>query len=363
MSTSKGPVIGVAVVAGLLLVLVISGGPANRDAPLDPRSDAPLGTSALVTLLERLGAHVDLSTGLPSRGDEIGLLLDDRLDEDQTVSLKAWVRAGGRLVVTDPRSSFVPASVDQEDPSSPDTLAPGYCTLVAFDDVQAVAGGAAVRFDARAGDGSCFGTPSGAFVVHQTLGRGDIVAVGGAAFLTNDLLDEEDNAVLAAALLAPSVATAVRVVEAPLPAGGGEKSLGDLVGGGVRRAGLQLALAFVLYAIWRSIRLGRPVSDEQAVEIAGSELVSATGRMLERGKAPAAAAEVLRSGLRRSLRARLGVPTDAPNAVLVQVVATRSGIDPEQVRLAVGDHPVSTDAELVVVARAVASVHQEVLHP
>ena len=109
-------------VAGLLLVL-LSGGPANRDAPLDPRSDAPLGTSALVTLLERLGSEVDLSTGLPRQGDEVGLLLDDRLDEDQTVSLKAWVRAGGRLVVTDPRSSFVPASVDQEDPSSPDTLA------------------------------------------------------------------------------------------------------------------------------------------------------------------------------------------------------------------------------------------------
>ena len=67
MPTSKAPVIGVAVVVGLLFVLVIGGGPANRDAPLDPRSDAPLGTSALVTLLERSGAEVDLSTGLPGR--------------------------------------------------------------------------------------------------------------------------------------------------------------------------------------------------------------------------------------------------------------------------------------------------------
>ena len=111
MSTSKGSIIGVAVVAGLLLV-VVSGGPANRDAPLDPRSDAPLGTSALVTLLERLGSEVDLSTGLPRQGDEVGLLLDDRLDEDQTVSLKAWVRAGGRLVVTDPtRPGSTPATL------------------------------------------------------------------------------------------------------------------------------------------------------------------------------------------------------------------------------------------------------------
>jgi hypothetical protein len=235
--------------------------------------------------------------------------------------------------------------------------------LAALDDVQAVDGGAAVRYDATEADGSCFGTPSGAFVVQRVLGQGDVVAVGGAAFLTNDLLDEEDNAILAATLLAPGVSTAVRVVDAPLPAGGGDKTLGDLIGGGLRRAALQLAAAFVLYAVWRAIRLGRPVPDEQTVEIAGSELVSATGRLLERGKAPGAAAEVLRAGLRRSLRARLGVPNEVPTSVLVDVVAERTGADGEQVRLAVGDHPVTTDAELVTVARAVASVHQEVLHP
>jgi len=363
VATSRGPAIAVAILVGLVLVVIVSGGPASRDAPLDPRSDAPLGTSALVALLDRLGARVDLSTGLPGQRDEIALLLDDHLDEQQTIELRTWVRGGGRLVVTDPRSPLVPPPVDQEDPSDPDTLAPGFCTLPALVDVHVVDGGAAVRYEARGADGSCFGTPGGAFVVRRALGRGDIVSVGGAAFLTNDLLDEQDNAVLAAVLLAPVAGTAVRVVEAPLPAGGGDKSLGDLIGGGLRRAALQLAVAFVLYALWRAIRLGRPVPEEQAVEVAGSELVSAAGRLLERGKAPGAAAEVLRGGLRRTLRARFGVPADAPPSVLVEVVAARTGAELEQVRLALGDHAVSTDTELVAVASAVASVHQEVLHP
>jgi hypothetical protein len=98
------------------------------------------------------------------------------------------------------------------------------------------------------------------------------------------------------------------------------------------------------------------------VEIAGSELVGATGRLLERGRAPGEAAEVLRAGLRRDLRARLGVTRDASPEALAQVVAERTGVDLDEARAAIGDHAVTNDDELVAVARAVASVHQEVLH-
>ena len=41
----------------------------------------------------------------------------------------------------------------------------------------------------------------------ELLGRVHLVAIGGAAFATNELLDERDNAVLAAALLAPTSGT------------------------------------------------------------------------------------------------------------------------------------------------------------
>src|SRR3546814_8139145 len=91
---------------------------------------------------------------------------------------------------------------------------------------------------------------------------------------------------LAAPLLAPEPATTVRFLDPPVPAGGGDESLIDLIPPGVERALLQLGVAFVLYAVWRAIRLGRPVREDQPVRIAGSELVAAVGRLLGRTRRP-----------------------------------------------------------------------------
>lgn len=361
MATSRGAVVAGCVGAGLLAVALLGGSP-NDGPPLDPRSDGALGTSALVVLLQGLGADVELSVGLPDLRDDVALLLADRLDEDQTDEVLAWVRAGGTLVVTDPSSSLAPRTVGAINPLEPEDLDRGICTLDALAGVEVIDGGSASRYDTGRAYASCLGSRDFAFVVATAEGEGDIVAVGGAAFATNDRLAEEDNAVLAAALLAPEGRTTVRFVDPPLPAGGGDKTLYELISDGVRRAGVQLGLAFVLYAAWRAIRLGRLVREVQPVEIAGSELVGATGRLLERGRSPGAAAEVLRERLRRALRARLGVTDQAGHDALAQTVADRAGVDLQQARVAVGDHPVTTDDELVAVARAVASVHQEVLH-
>ncbi len=361
MAVSRGAVVAGCIGTGLLAVALLGGSP-NDGPPLDPRSDGPLGTSALVSLLEGLGADVELSVGLPDVDDEIALLLSDRLDDEQTDAVLGWVRRGGTLVVTDPASSFVPAVSLPSDVLAPEDLDRGICTVAALDGVETVDGGAAVRYDTSVGHTSCLGSRDFAFVVVSTEGEGQLVAVGGAAFATNDRLAAEDNAVLAAGLLAPRSGTTVRFVDAPIPAGGGDKTLYELISDGVRRAGLQLGLAFVVYALWRAIRLGRPVREPQAVEIAGSELVAATGRLLERGRSPREAAEVLRDGLRRDLRARLGVSLDASTDTLAQVVAERSGVDLQDARTAVGDHPVTSDDELVAVARAIATVHQEVIH-
>lgn len=313
-----------------------------------------------MALLDGLGAEVVLSTGLPEDRDDVALLLDDRLDENQTDEVLAWVRSGGLLVVTDPGSSLVPFTFGGGELLEPEDLDRGVCTIDALDGVDVVDGGNAARYDTDGGYGSCLGSRDFAFVVASAEGDGDIVAVGGAAFATNERLGQKDNAVLAAALLAPASGAAVRFVDPPIPAGGGDKSLYDLVSDGVRRAALQLGIAFVVYAAWRAIRLGRPVREEQPVEIAGSELVSATGRLLERGRSPGTAAEVLRDGLRRTLRARLGVPAVVSPKALAEVVAERTRVDPQRAHAAVGDDPVTTDDELVAVARAVASVHEEV---
>lgn len=364
MASSRGAVVAGCVGAGLLGVALL-GRPGNDGPPLDPRSDGPLGTSALVSLLDGLGAEVELSVGLPDDEDDVALLLADRLDEAQTGEVLAWVRRGGTLVVTDPGSTLVSPSLGGVDPLAavdPEELDRGFCTLDALAGVEVVDAGAATRFDTGLGYASCLGSRDFAFVVATAEGEGDVVAVGGAAFATNDRLALHDNAVLAAGLLAPERGTTVRFVDPPIPAGGGDKTLYELVSDGVRRGVLQLGIAFGVYAAWRAVRLGRPVREDHPVAIAGSELVSATGRLLERGRSPGAAADVLRENLRKSLRSRLGVPADASPEALAHVVAERSGLDLQQALVAVSDHPVTADDELVRVARAVSSVHQEVLH-
>jgi hypothetical protein len=360
---SRRALVVVAITAGLVLAALAGGAPGTDGPPLDPRSDGPLGTSALVSLLDDLGAAVDLSPGLPDAGDDVALLLEDSLDDGQLEAVLAWVREGGRLVVTDPSSRLLPplAAADLRESLATGPVERGVCSIDALADVDEVEGGAAVRYDTVGADGTCLGTADAAFVVLLRLGAGTVTGVGGAAFLTNDVLATRDNAVLAVSLLAPAPGTSVRVVEAPLPAGGGDDTLVDLVPDGVRRLLLQLAVAFGLYALWRGIRLGRPVPERQPVEVAGSELVRATGRLLSRGGAPGPAADALRQGLRRRLRPRLGIPADASAESMVEAVVARSPLDAELVRTALDDRPVTSDAELVAVARAVSSVHQEVL--
>lgn len=356
----RGAVVGAAVAVGLVVAAMVGGPPGRDGPPLDPRSDAPLGTSALVALLDGLGSRVDLSVGLPGASNDVALLLDDHLDDHQADAVQAWVQAGGTLVVVDPASRFSPPVADRGSAIGPGTLEPGPCSIDALDGVGEIDGGAAVHFTVGPGARSCFGNERGAFVAVTDVGGGLVAAVGGAAFLTNDLLGHVDNAVLAATLLAPRPNTSVRFVEPPIPAGGGDKTLGQLVPGRVKRALLQLGVAFVLYGLWRAIRLGRPVPETQPVAVAGSELVTAVGRLMSRTRSPGAAAEGLRRSARSALRARLGVPAEAPAATLAEIAEARTGLPPEIALAAVDERAVTTDAQLVAVARAAAAVHQEV---
>lgn len=360
MARSRGAVVGGCLGAALVGVALL-GGPSNDGPPLDPRSDGPLGTSAMVDLLRGVGSRVELSVGLPGADDDVALLLRDRLDAGQLDQLRSWVSEGGTLVVTDPASGITPPAELAGPLEGDGPLLREVCTIDALADVVEVDGGAAARYATDGTTGSCLGSEGSAFVVTTSVGAGDVVAVGGAAFVTNERLGRRDNAILAVALLAPRPGLTVRIVDAPIPAGGGDTDLYDLVSDGVRRLGLQLGIAFVVYAVWRAIRFGRPVVESQPVEIAGAELVSATGRLLERARAPGPAAEVLRADLRRALCTRFGLAPDGSADDLVALVARRSALDPAVARSAVSVDPVTTDAELVAVARAVASVHQEVL--
>jgi hypothetical protein len=358
------PVVAVAVVVVAVLAL---GGPGGSDRPLDPRSHERSGTSAYVALAEDLGADVDVTDRLPEDGDdtEVFLLLADLLDEDQHDQLDRWVRDGGTLVVLDPGSDFAPGRAggfDEVDDLP--AFAGSRCDVdvlegIAVEDVEPRRGG--VLFDVPVGADACIGPGADAYVVVDDVGDGTLVAVGGSGMFVNAALAEGENAPVAAALTGLQEGTNLAVLEPATVTGTGEDGLLDLIPGSVWAALAQGAIAFLVYALWRSRRLGRPVAEPQPVAIAGSELVAAVGTLLDRSGSPQRAGDLLRADLRRALADRFGVPPDVAPPVLASVVAQRTGADEARLAWALTDSAVADDDQLVVLAQTIDAIRQEVL--
>jgi hypothetical protein len=365
------------VVAGgltlLLVVAVLVLGPDGGGKPLSPRSNDRLGTSALVRLERELGADVRIADDLPDLASadapDVMLLFTDLLSDEQRDAVGEWVDDGGVLVVTDPASAFVPtefhdfAEVSDLGPAA--TLR-GQCEIGALDriDVSRVRplhGGALYLVLGNAD--VCLSDGTGlAYIAVRGQGSGTIVSVGGAGMMVNAALAEGNNAPVASALLATGQGTDIVMLEpGPLgTTGGGNRTLLELVSPGVKRFVLQLGVAFVAFALWRGRRLGRPVSEPQPVKVAASELVAAVGGLLDRSRSPGHAAALMRADLRRFLGDRMGLAPGSADDALVSVVAARTGVAEERLRLALTD-PVTDDAGLVRLASTIDSIRQEVL--
>jgi hypothetical protein len=386
----------------VLAALVLVGGSGSSER-LDPQSHEDQGTSALLALLEELGADVtldvqveDLAGGEADAatldGFDVVLVLRDTMDDaTRRDQLRPWVTDGGTLVVADPRSPLVPLRNDtgsdlggMGDPGSDEgsararqyadlerfggaeTVDRDVCTIDGLQDVdvqQLRVEGQAFRYPMAPEYQSCFGSEREAFVVAKPRGEGTEISLGSAGVLTNEALANQssrDNAVLLAELIAPTDGVRVAVIEATPLAATGEESLWDLVPTWVKLAGAQLLVAFVVFALWRSRRLGRPVAEPQPVKVASSELVAAVGGLLQRTGSPQHAAEVLRADLRRDLLSRLGLEPDLPPQTFFQVVESAVSLDPAALRTAVGPGPVTTDQELLAVMHTIDAVRKEV---
>ncbi|HEU4397389.1 MAG TPA: DUF4350 domain-containing protein [Actinomycetota bacterium] len=352
----------VVLVLGVLLVAVVGGRRAEEGTPLDPDSPAPLGTKAIVEVLRELGARVTVSGDLPDTGAATALLLSDDLNLQRREGLLAWVRRGGTLVVADPSSGVTAAKpVGTTRVGLLDAQLQRRCDVAALRDADRVSAPGGLVFEVPQGGGvrGCFPRGGGAWLLVQPLGAGNVVRLGGASAVVNQELGEADNAVLLTSLLAPSADSAVWVLRPPLP-GGGSASLGDLVGPRVRLALWQLVVAFVVLALWRSRRLGRPVVEPQPVQLPGSELVVAVGNLLQRAKGRGQAAGLLSDDLLRSLAERLGLPPSTPADQVADAAAQRTGIRRERVLRALAPQPPRDEAELVALSQAIDAVRREV---
>jgi hypothetical protein len=346
--------------AGVLLLGWLAR-PEREWPPLDPSSPAADGTKGLVEVLRELGAEVDdRAAGRPGASAQTALLLVDALDDagrDQTLR---WVQGGGTLVVADPDSEVT--AVKPSAPARLGVFEPPLlrrCGLPALRDAARVAPAGGLLFEVPPGATACYPREDeGAWLLAQPVGAGTVVRLGGVAALTNEHLDDEDNAQLVAGLLAPSPGTRVAVLRPPPPGGGG-RDLADLIAPQVRSAVWQLVIAFVVLALWRGRRLGRPVPEPQPVQIPGSELVVAVGNLLQRSKSRRQAGAILADDLRRTLAARLGLPASAAPEQVADVAAARAGVDRNRILRVLSASP-RGEAELVAFGQTVEAVRREV---
>ncbi len=336
---------------GSLLVLLVAVGmmllvrATPDDQPFDPRSESGDGARALVVLLERFGAQVDVVRTVPSAGSDVRVLvLQDRLNDDQRDRLRQFVRDGGVAVIADPASPLVPGPgspdisaptpFERGDALSESNVLPDSCDVGAVSQLRGLFVADGERLPVGADDGSCFGGAREAFLVLRRIGAGQLVALGDNELFTNRYLRYADNAGLATALLAPVDGASVAIVlgagapKTTADIGTGDKTLLDLVRPGVWMALTQLFVAFAVFAISRAIRPGRPVREPEQVPIAGSELVVATGRLMHRAGHASRAGWLLRGNLHRDLCAAVRVPSTTSIESLDATVASRTSLAP-----------------------------------
>lgn len=336
------------VVAAVGMMLLIRARPEAE--PFDPRSGADSGTRGLVLLLEDQGASVDVVRSVPAAGSgERVLVLQDRLNDQQRADLLDYVESGGVVVMADEESTITDGdpstSIRRGAPINGDiptyatsideqlNVPLGECGITSLQHLRGVFVQEGIRFTGTSSQ-QCFGNGASAFLVTQRRGSGVIVQLGDNALFTNGRIRYADNGPLATALLAPaddskvSILLGAEAAKTTADIGTGEQGLTDLVRPGVWMALLQLAIAFVVFAIARAIRPGRPVREPAQVPIAGSELVAATGNLMQRARHAQRAGWLLRGSLYRDLCRRFALAPSTSVAALDEFVAQRTGLPP-----------------------------------
>jgi hypothetical protein len=214
-------------------------------------------------------------------------------------------------------------------------------------------------YEVPPGADGCFDTADGSWLIVQPKGRGEIVATGGATFLTNGGIAGADNAVLAVHLLTPGDTTRVEIVRPVLmTAGAGSPNLLDLVGEHVWAALWQVLIGFLVLAAWRARRLGRPLIDQAPVRLASSDLTAAVGALLARHDTRAATLQRVAGATRRRLARRLDLPDPVDADTLAEHVAARTSQDPTALRRVLDPPAPADDAALVRATTALSDLEQ-----
>ena len=377
---ARGAVAAILVLGlALALLLLVRARPSAE--PFDPRSSAADGTTALVEVLERSTGAIDIVREAPAPGARTRVLvLLDRLDDDQRRTLFDFVEAGGVVVVADPESTIhggpnleggsvaITAGGLLEERRSVDresNVLPGDCNIAALDGLRGLFVPDGVLYPVGPNEPQCFGDEGQSFVIVRSVGSGTIVGLGDNEVFTNRDLRRADNAGLATALLLPSNGASVSILlgtgtnQTIADVGSGDDTLFDLVPPSVWMTLTLAGLGFVVFAISRSVRTGKVLDEPLVTPIAGSELVVATGNLMQRAKHASRAGWLLQTQFHRDLCRHLGVDTNAPLDELDQIAATRLDIEAGTVE-AVLRSPVVDERELLALSTRLERLRKDV---
>ena len=392
-ATSTGAGSGVKAVAGIVFIVamalvvlfVLRASPQTE--PFDPKSGDPSGARALVRVLERSGGSVTDTRTVPAPGDDRRIfVLDDRLDDDQRRAVLEFVEDGGVAVIADPDSTLHGgAGVDggalqvtsrllgerRESVERESNVFAGRCNIEALQRLRGVWAEDGLVFPVGPDEPQCFTdlnrtNTMHSFVVVREVGDGLIVGLGSQRSFTNEFLRRSDNAGLAVALLVPERGAGVTFLRGSDAnptvddVGSGEDTLRDLIPTWVWMALVLSAVGFVVFAISRAVGVGKILSEPIATPLPGSELVSATGNLMERAGHANRAGALITGRLYRDLCRAHDVDIGTRYEDLDRVVAQQSGTQLGEIA-ALLSRPAGTNAGLVALSNDVDRLRRHVL--
>jgi hypothetical protein len=352
---------------GAVLVNVISARTPQGD--LDVGSPTPGGARALATILGKHGTDVRQS-------DDIGATIDAAkagnvtlfLARPSMLSSASMKRIGKlpstvRVVVPQPGNEILRElglSVRLDKATSFTVDVPPGCDLP-----EAVsAGSAEVHNEVYTSKGAVTSCYDGSLAVAPGPGGAQIVALGSIEPVTNDRLAASGNAALMLGLLsAHDRLLWLRPVLPEEAAADRDVGLFDILPGWVLWAQLLLLVAGLFTVLWRSRRLGPPVSEPLPVVVRSAETTEGRARMYERARARAESYEAIRAGAMSRLLPRLGLGGEPGYRAVVEAVAERTGAPMAAIHHALYGPPPEGDAALVAAADTLDALVRDVLQP